>query len=312
MTPHLAVPLVPPPPTLILIAALLLPYGIAYLAHLPRTRLVRIGVYPLSLVCGLWVALAVEHPKLKLDDETAPSVLGVGSVGSSEARGLAAIKAMRIIMWHIGAATRYAFTTLPPVPHPLPRQPPFPRLRSTTAFRALDLLLNEYRHINLASSSPLQPSLRTYRQSLLYHLRCAVFHLLLIDLFSYPFFRVAPNTIGSPFHVGGEYYPIRADIAGALGVPELVVQIGATACLGLVTYHGIGSMWHISAILGIGSGVWVDEEWVELMDRPWMATSLSELWGKRYHQLMRVRGAMDMIQSLKLVGYHETGASTPR
>jgi hypothetical protein len=97
MTPHLAVPLVPPPPTLILIAALLLPYGIAYLAHLPRTRLVRIGVYPLSLVCGLWVALAVEHPKLKLDDETAPSVLGVGSVGSSEARGLAAIKAMRIV-----------------------------------------------------------------------------------------------------------------------------------------------------------------------------------------------------------------------
>jgi hypothetical protein len=68
-------------------------------------------------------------------------------------------------------------------------------------------------------------------------------------------------------------------------VPELVVQIGATACLGLVTYHGIGSMWHISAILGIGSGVWVDEEWVELMDRPWMATSLSELWGKRYHQV---------------------------
>jgi hypothetical protein len=44
-------------------------------------------------------------------------------------------------------------------------------------------------------------------------------------------------------------------------------------------------MWHISAILGIGSGVWVDEEWVELMDRPWKATSLSELWGKRYHQV---------------------------
>jgi hypothetical protein len=98
-TSHLALPRVPPPPTLILIAAFLLPYSIAYLAHLPRTRFFRIGVYPLSLACGLWVALAVEHPKLKLDDETASSVLGVGSVGvgSSEARGLAAIKAMRIV-----------------------------------------------------------------------------------------------------------------------------------------------------------------------------------------------------------------------
>lgn len=69
------------------------------------------------------------------------------------------------------------------------------------------------------------------------------------------------------------------------------MQVGATACLGLVTYHGIGSMWHISAILGIGSGVWVDEEWVELMDRPWMASSLSELWGTRYHQVSDASGA---------------------
>lgn len=112
MTPaHLALPRVPPPPILILIAAFLLPYTIAYLAHLPRTRFMRIGLYPLSLACGLWVALAVEHPRLKLDDETASSVLGVGSVGSSEARGLAAIKAMRIVETmasspSLGAASR--------------------------------------------------------------------------------------------------------------------------------------------------------------------------------------------------------------
>jgi len=43
--------------------------------------------------------------------------------------------------------------------------------------------------------------------------------------------------------------------------------------------------FHLFALLGVGSGVWIDEEWPEFMDEPWKADSVNDLWGKRYHQV---------------------------
>lgn len=76
-----------------------------------------------------------------------------------------------------------------------------------------------------------------------------------------------------------------ATISDRSGLP-LAIVIPALILLGsVVTYLGMSLVWHPVAMLCIGSGVWVPEEWPKVMDRPWMACSLNELWGKRYHQV---------------------------
>lgn len=36
---------------------------------------------------------------------------------------------------------------------------------------------------------------------------------------------------------------------------------------------------------GVGSGIWLEEEWPKLLNRPYLSTSINEMWGKRYHQV---------------------------
>lgn len=63
-------------------------------------------------------------------------------------------------------------------------------------------------------------------------------------------------------------------------VTPIVVLLGI-----LGSYFGMSLVWHPAAILAIVSGIWIPEEWPKVMNKPWMSTSLNELWGKRYHQV---------------------------
>lgn len=58
--------------------------------------------------------------------------------------------------------------------------------------------------------------------------------------------------------------------------------------LGMAMFNGTAAIWHLYALLSIASGLYTSEEWPRLFHKPYLATSLSELWGKRYHQLLRV------------------------
>lgn len=53
-------------------------------------------------------------------------------------------------------------------------------------------------------------------------------------------------------------------------------------------YLSISIIHDTVSSLGIASGIWLPEEWPEIMDRPYLASSLNELWGKRWHQALRV------------------------
>ena len=46
-------------PTAVHVAAYLIPYVIAYLVHLPGTRMLRMALYPFSLLTGAWTILTV-------------------------------------------------------------------------------------------------------------------------------------------------------------------------------------------------------------------------------------------------------------
>jgi hypothetical protein len=72
-------------------------------------------------------------------------------------------------------------------------------------------------------------------------------------------------------NVGGDWWwVVWAWMALAVG--------GATRVAMMATFH-------LFALVGVGSGIWIDEEWPEFMDEPWKSDSLNDLWGKRYHQV---------------------------
>jgi hypothetical protein len=189
---------------------------------------------------------------------------------------------------NLATSTRYAFAYSPPKYNPLPRQPLWPRLRNLTAFKALDLQLNDYRHINMPPNPPLRASTRGCFRSVLYHFSWMFFHLLCLDLSTYPAFRLAPNTFGSAFHVGGDFSQWCTDLAASSGIPRPFVWDFWMLILAMNTYQGMACIWHVVALVGVGSGAYLDEEWPKMMDKPWLSTSLNELWGRRYHQTLRV------------------------
>lgn len=56
-------------------------------------------------------------------------------------------------------------------------------------------------------------------------------------------------------------------------------------CYAGTVFSGIQGGWEITKTIEVWSGIWAEEEWVEIMDRPYLSTSMLELWGKRYHQV---------------------------
>lgn len=74
-------------------------------------------------------------------------------------------------------------------------------------------------------------------------------------------------------------------LAGRYGIPVLVVRGGWMVCYIGTVFCGLQGGWEMVRGLAIGSGVWIEEEWPELMHKPYLSTSTTELWGKRYHQV---------------------------
>lgn len=73
----------------------------------------------------------------------------------------------------------------------------------------------------------------------------------------------------------------------------MVIRIGLFGCYAGTILSGIQGGWEIAKLIGVGSGVWAEEEWVEIMDRPHLSTSMLDLWGRRYHQVSLGRRTAD-------------------
>lgn len=171
--------------------------------------------------------------------------------------------------------------------HPLPRPPPnalFARFRRTRAGQALDLLLGAMRGVNLPPSPPLQIR-RSWISAVISHGLTAVFYLMLYDLLFRFIVVLAPDSFGHPSRTGGDFPAWVATLAPEWGISWWITWAG----LGWVFMGGImlalHGQYHLVATLFLALGYNADEEWPAPIRRPWMADSLNDLWGKRYHQV---------------------------
>jgi len=125
-------------------------------------------------------------------------------------------------------------------------------------------------------------------KAVLSHLGWAYFHLLMMDLSTFPAFRIAPHTFGSPEQVGGNFGEWCGDLALRTGMPRLWIRMFWTLDLAMITYQGMACIWQMVAFVGVASGIYADEEWSSIMSKPWLSTSLNEFWSIRYHQTLKV------------------------
>ncbi|OCF31021.1 hypothetical protein I316_07292 [Kwoniella heveanensis BCC8398] len=219
-----------------------------------------------------------------------------------------------ITVFAIGPGTRWALRDAP-LPHPLPRPAPLLRrllkLEGSQIWRTFDLLFN-FRLVNLPPSPPLwstdspvaavgtsqiHPSkcknrsassshthvqpFHTYAWHLRHHLIRLLSNLIIADILFY-------LTIKLSLLTSDRSYPVlRQTISLSYGIPPLVTDGLMCLSQGISTYSGMQILWHGLAFLGVGSGLWIGEEWPELMDRPWLAESCNEFWGRRWHQILR-------------------------
>lgn len=70
--------------------------------------------------------------------------------------------------------------------------------------------------------------------------------------------------------------------------PNFLVETVVTFAVGTTVWQGLVGGYHIFAFFALLMG-WEVESWeVDLMDEPWKAESLLDMWGRRWHQLFRV------------------------
>ena len=74
----------------------------------------------------------------------------------------------------------------------------------------------------------------------------------------------------------------------ALGVlPRCACAALFTVCCGMAVYSSVDMYYHTASLVGrlvLRQPAW---QWPPLSDRPWMATSIADFWGFRWHQLFR-------------------------
>jgi hypothetical protein len=176
----------------------------------------------------------------------------------------------------------YAFNNEVYEPHPLPRAPRWPRLRASPIYRTLDILMSMDRKINYPPNPPLplRPNTSfTIRKSLIRILTIG----LLVDVCTLPIYLFRNHGLYRPD--GSRSFARLCENMGGAGINVAIVRFGWMVIYGTILLGGIQSGWEMARLVGIGSGVWLEEEWPEVLDRPWAASSMTDLWGRRYHQV---------------------------
>jgi len=105
-------------------------------------------------------------------------------------------------------------------------------------------------------------------------------HLVVFDFLHFAAQSYSFTTIGSP--AGGTIFNPKFS-------PVLRYSIASTLTLisGLVVYCAIRAIYDILTIIGILVLRQDSSQWPPVFDHPWLASSLIELWSRRWHQLFR-------------------------
>lgn len=146
----------------------------------------------------------------------------------------------------------------------------------------------------------LPPSTRTQPRlaAVLRHARIFAVSYVTVDTLLVLLWRFGSTTIASP---GGQtnafatfldnsHFVFLPQLQHPIPIPRLAVEVVFISAVGMFVYIGLQMMYHLLAVVLVGSGIWEVESFdVDFMDSPWKADSLLDLWGRRWHQFFRVR-----------------------
>jgi hypothetical protein len=137
---------------------------------------------------------------------------------------------------------------------------------------------------------------RTRPQALKRHFFLALQGIWIIDFLITLERHVASDTLGNPYGVRNamKTFSTMNRILILPGTPfehtcpRLLTETVVTLAVGSTVWQGLVGGYHLFAALAILAG-WEVESWeVDLMNQPWKADSLLDMWGRRWHQLFRV------------------------
>jgi len=149
---------------------------------------------------------------------------------------------------------------------------------STVFLDAFDLVSNQ-RGMGWSWSQNPFPHERIPPPSISILLAKTLFELTVFDASQYIIQSVCPS-VNNP--KGGSIF----DPSLAL-VPRTALAVFCSACGGAWVYTLLNSLYHIPAVIGRTVFRQPASAWPRLFHRPWMATSIQEVWTFRWHQLLR-------------------------
>jgi hypothetical protein len=113
---------------------------------------------------------------------------------------------------------------------------------------------------------------------------------LIIDICSYPLYHFDPHNLGNPFATSADWDKGIQTISATSGLPGWIIVPALSVSNAVEVYVGLLLVWRGVAVAALASGLWTPEEWPEIMDRPYVSSSMNEFWGRRYHQVSLGRG----------------------
>ncbi|KXN88492.1 putative long-chain-alcohol O-fatty-acyltransferase 8 [Leucoagaricus sp. SymC.cos] len=105
-------------------------------------------------------------------------------------------------------------------------------------------------------------------------------YIVIADHIHYAIQWFGPTTLGSPYG-GSIHHPTLPPIQNFLR-STVISFLG-----GLLVYTSITTVYEAFTLIGVGIFNQHPLQWPPMFDAPWMATSLTEFWARRWHQLFR-------------------------
>ncbi|CAA7265531.1 unnamed protein product [Cyclocybe aegerita] len=185
-------------------------------------------------------------------------------------------------------AMRACIWTFRPEPYERPKRSPqhpsAPSSTGTLLLDALDLAFN-LRGIGWTWSQGLRlPQERRPVESklsfLLTTLASFLAHAAVFDILHYVVQSFDPTTIGSP--MGGTIFDSSLPPHLRYARSSVITFLG-----GLCVYTAINVVYHFFTLVAVGFLGSSPSQWPPTFDKPWLSTSLNQLWTARWHQLFR-------------------------
>lgn len=196
-------------------------------------------------------------------------------------------------MQDIASSISFALASKPPT-LPSPSNPYLRWLRSFSVIKSITLLISESTlNIRPHTAPPHRFTWSLYFRGIAYHLSRLVLSYLITDLATYPLWRLAPHTFGSPPMQQRDFHAWCAALSAQYGGPSWAWWVFWTWCLVIVTGSIVAMLPHLSALVFITIGFASPKEFPMVMHGPLLSSSFNEFWGKRYHQVSQALGRRD-------------------